>query len=124
MPKIDFSFAGTEKQFVNEYGLGVLDTLTLVKKIRFANSLLLVFAITIMTLMLLGEKGFWFSTIFILMLASNKTLITNGLKAHSEALFVFVFACGLVLLSQVAKKATILMLFLYRQVSAFWYQQS
>lgn len=91
VPQINESEKGSPSEYVAKYGLGVLKPIALIHHSRMLNAILLSGAITVAYFMVLQFMGFIPALIFSIFYGFNTLIVTTGIVAHSEALFLFTF---------------------------------
>jgi hypothetical protein len=83
---------------VNRYGNTITLNLSLIQKVRQLNSILLAGSVVTLFLFFKKRVGSLFSLTFTLLYAYNSLILSTGLMAHSEAIFLLLFNISLVIL--------------------------
>lgn len=87
--KFDNRMDGFPEEWVAKYGLGSLKPINLIYHARILNIFLLARAVIFAYFLALQYGGTVFSIVFSTFYGFNPLIIDTGLKAHSEALFIF-----------------------------------
>lgn len=91
VPQINEGEKGSSSEYIAKYGLGALKPIALIHHSRILNVILLSGAITVAYFMVLQFMGFIPAILFSIFYGFNTLIITTGIMAHSEALFLFTF---------------------------------
>lgn len=97
--RFDESDVGFSKDYLVKYGVNGLKPIHLIYQARLLNLFLLTGAVIFAYFFALQFSGRIFAVIFSLFYGSNSLIIDSGLKAHSEALFLFTFNAALLFMS-------------------------
>lgn len=92
---VDSGYSGYESDFIDKYGESATKPIALIKYLRKTNSLFLALSVVVFFILIKRYKGRLFAFFCALMFAFNPLLVETSLKAHSEALFVFLFTLSL-----------------------------
>ena len=113
VPEIKSEDTGFREDYLKKYGEKINNTLNIIFYARNINFVYLALAVLILTFFLSGQKGFFFSFLIVLLYGFNTLIVRNGVKAHSDALFLLLFNTALVLLFYyfLKKNMTYLILF-------------
>lgn len=93
--KFDERMYGSPEEWVKEYGNDALKPIALIYYTRVLNTFFLAGAVLFIYYLLLEYKGLIFAIIVSILYGYNSLIISTGLKAHSEALFIFTFNAAL-----------------------------
>jgi 4-amino-4-deoxy-L-arabinose transferase-like glycosyltransferase len=85
------AMSGSPEQWIDLYGPGVEKMINLISYARILDALLLSGAVVLAYLLILEYAGMPIALTFSFFYGFNTLLMTNGLKAHSEGLFIFLF---------------------------------
>ena len=97
--KFDERMVGFPEEWVAKYGLDSLKPINLIYHARILNIFLLAGAVIIAYFLALQLGGIVFSAIFSIFYGYNSLIIGAGLKAHSEALFLFTLNAAILFMS-------------------------
>ncbi|GAB4219473.1 MAG: hypothetical protein Fur009_5810 [Candidatus Microgenomates bacterium] len=89
--KIDEKEDGYVKDWIEKYGNKIIKPLNLIYYARLLNIFLLAGAVILAYYIAFYYKGLIFAIFFSFFYGFNSLIISTGLKAHSEALFLFTF---------------------------------
>ena len=92
--RFDESQDGTPEEWVSKYGPESLKTVNLIQDARSINVLLLALSVVVLYYLFLRYKGLMFALLFSVLYGLNILIIDVSLKAHSEAVFLFMFNCA------------------------------
>ena len=86
---------GFPDEYVARYGTNVLKTIHTIYQARIINFVYMALAVVMMFYIVYIRMGIRWAVIFSFLYGYNSLLIHTGIKAHSEALFVFLFNASL-----------------------------
>lgn len=89
--RFDYRMSGFPEEWVAKYGESSLKSVNLIYRARILNTFLLAGAVIFAYFLALEYGGVIFALIFSIFYGYNSLIIATGLKAHSEALFLFTF---------------------------------
>lgn len=87
------------EEYVAKYGIGSLKPINLIYQIRILNIFFLASAVVFAYFVVLNYAGLVVAIIFTFFYGFNSLIIESGLRAHSEALFLFTFNIALLFMS-------------------------
>jgi hypothetical protein len=90
--------SGDEDYYYHKYGERVFKTLELIYRARIINFILLSASVIIFYFIMMQHVKSGIALVFAFIYGYNSQLIYSGIKAHSEALFIFLFNASIFLL--------------------------
>lgn len=97
--KFDERDSGFPQEWVGKYGHSVVKTINIIYYARIMNIFLLAGASLAAYFLVLQYAGLLPAFVFLVFYGFNSLIVDAGLKAHSEALFLFTFNCSLLLMN-------------------------
>jgi len=118
-PTLNPGDVGYRSELIDKYGSGINSPLNLIQSARLLNAALLPLVVILAFFLFSLFSSQKVAIVATLLYATNPNLLTSGLLAHSETLFLFFFNAALLLLALYSKTPRFSRLILFSVFTAF-----